>query len=196
MRKVVYISAIATIILLSAVYFGIVSINIGHAQKELETEVKVVDNSILKTLKHFALNDNDHLSNSEIIVLNFWYPYCGSCIREIPFLHEIQDRFEDENISFVSYCPESLFKFNSENKNAHDFKFDPINFKSGVKKSISSIVANNGFKIDTTIQSFPNTIIISTTKDSILYFTQTDIKKADLPNIYKILEKELSENPL
>jgi thiol-disulfide isomerase/thioredoxin len=193
MRKVFYTSCFAIIILISTVYFGFVNINIGHAQKELDTEVKIIDNSVIETLKYFSLNKNDNLLNSKIIVLNFWYPYCGSCIREIPILHEIQNQFVNENINFLSYCPESLYKFNSKNKSVKDFKFDQVKFKSGVKKSISKIAANNGIKIDTSIQSFPNTFIISTIKDSILYFTQTNIKKADLPNIYKILEKELTE---
>jgi thiol-disulfide isomerase/thioredoxin len=193
MRKVFYTSCFAIIILISTVYFGFVNINIGHAQKELDTEVKIIDNSVIETLKYFSLNKNDNLLNSKIIVLNFWYPYCGSCIREIPILHEIQNQFVNENINFLSYCPESLYKFNSKNKSVKDFKFDQVKFKSGVKKSISKIAANNGIKIDTSIQSFPNTFIISTIKDSILYFTQTNIKKSDLPNIYKILEKELTE---
>jgi len=193
MRKVFYASCFAIIILIFTVYFGFVNINIGHPQKELDTEVKIIDNSVIETLKYFSLNKNDNLLNSKIIVLNFWYPYCGSCIREIPILHEIQNKFVNENINFLSYCPESLYKFNSKNKNVKDFKFDQVKFKSGVKKSISKIAANNGIKIDTSIQSFPNTFIISTIKDSILYFTQTNIKKSDLPNIYKILEKELTE---
>jgi len=193
MRKVFYASCFAIIILIFTVYFGFVNINIGHPQKELDTEVKIIDNSVIETLKYFSLNKNDNLLNSKIIVLNFWYPYCGSCIREIPILHEIQNKFVNENINFLSYCPESLYKFNSKNKNVKDFKFDQVKFKSGVKKSISKIAANNGIKIDTAIQSFPNTFIISTIKDSILYFTQTNIKKSDLPNIYKILEKELTE---
>lgn len=193
MRKVFYASCFAIIILIFTVYFGFVNINIGHPQKELDTEVKIIDNSVIETLKYFSLNKNDSLLNSKIIVLNFWYPYCGSCIREIPILHEIQNKFVNENINFLSYCPESLYKFNSKNKNVKDFKFDQVKFKSGVKKSISKIAANNGIKIDTAIQSFPNTFIISTIKDSILYFTQTNIKKSDLPNIYKILEKELTE---
>lgn len=193
MRKVFYASCFAIIILIFTVYFGFVNINIGHPQKELDTEVKIIDNSVIETLKYFSLNKNDSLLNSKIIVLNFWYPYCGSCIREIPILHEIQNKFVNENINFLSYCPESLYKFNSKTKNVKDFKFDQVKFKSGVKKSISKIAANNGIKIDTAIQSFPNTFIISTIKDSILYFTQTNIKKSDLPNIYKILEKELTE---
>lgn len=194
MRKLFNISCIISAFI-ALIYFDFIQISVGHAKNELESEVKTVNNSVIETLKYFSLNENKEIFLSNIIVLNFWYPTCGACRREKSNLHKIQNKFRNEDIQFLSYCPPSLYEF-STNKNPSQevkFNYQETEFKSGVKKSILKVAGNNKLNVDTTLNSFPNTVIISTQKDSILYFTQANIKDSDLSKIYRIIQNELDD---
>lgn len=40
----------------------------------------------------------------KFLVIDVWTPYCGSCIREMPYLHKIDNEFSDEEIAFITVC--------------------------------------------------------------------------------------------
>jgi thiol-disulfide isomerase/thioredoxin len=196
LRKVFYFSCFIVVVAITLIYFDFIEIKIGHSKKELNSDVQIKNNSVTETLKYFSKNENEQLLHSKILFLNFWSPRCGACKREKPNLYKIQNKFKNEDIQFLSYRPPSLFEFSTHSNTLEDtnFNYTAIDFNEGVKRSILKIAGNNGLNVDTTLQSFPNTVIISTSKDSILYFTQSMIQNSDLSKIYMILQKELDDS--
>lgn len=40
----------------------------------------------------------------KLVYIDIWATWCGPCIKEIPYLHELQTELKDKNIVFVSIC--------------------------------------------------------------------------------------------
>lgn len=38
----------------------------------------------------------------QVVVLNFWFAACGPCVKEIPILNEIAEKYHSENITFLA----------------------------------------------------------------------------------------------
>ncbi|MDT0648388.1 TlpA disulfide reductase family protein [Zunongwangia sp. F260] len=81
-----------------------------------------------------------------VIVLNFWGTWCAPCIKEIPELNELVEKFKNENVSFIA--PAVNTNKNMLVKNfltKHPFLYDIV------------IVEGNNYSVTT----FPTHIIIN-----------------------------------
>jgi len=43
-----------------------------------------------------------------LLVLNLWYINCGPCIAEMPYLNNIVNKYEDEDITFLALSFDSI----------------------------------------------------------------------------------------
>ena len=49
------------------------------------------------------LIDSDQLKG-KVVVLNFWFTSCVECIREIPQLNELKEKYASRGIEFIGVC--------------------------------------------------------------------------------------------
>jgi thiol-disulfide isomerase/thioredoxin len=89
------------------------------AQRELlNTQVDSI------TISNYLLNEpTDKDFSSKFKVLEFWATWCRPCLKAVPHLNKLQERFKDRNIVFLS------FTYEKPNKAAEAFrkvKFETI----------------------------------------------------------------------
>jgi thiol-disulfide isomerase/thioredoxin len=41
--------------------------------------------------------------NGKVVVIDFWATWCGPCIAAIPHLEELQNKYSDQNVSFIGF---------------------------------------------------------------------------------------------
>ncbi|MFV9483145.1 TlpA family protein disulfide reductase [Christiangramia sp. ASW11-125] len=106
-------------------------------------------------------------TKGDIIVLNFWGTWCAPCIKEIPELNLLVDKFKNENVNFiapaVSTSKENLMKIFLPK---HPFSYN--------------IVLINGDEYQ--ITSFPTHIVINLNKEVINIirgYSKENIKKLE-----------------
>lgn len=156
------------------------SIDIGFSDIVDPSYGKRVNYEIGETIAPFNYIDiygNVLSSNSlqgKVIVLNFWFPSCPPCIKEIPELNEIVERMKGKEIVFIAPAPK-IYTSKEELIN----EFLP---KHGFNYEI--VLINNK---DYSITSFPTHILI----DKNLKIT--DRISGYSPDNIKTLEKKISE---
>lgn len=66
-----------------------------------------------KPLPDFSLNDlqNNKLAKSllqgKIVIINFWSTTCGPCLKEMPSLSKLADKYANQDLVFLAFPPES-----------------------------------------------------------------------------------------
>nr|WP_321233053.1 TlpA disulfide reductase family protein [uncultured Psychroserpens sp.] len=118
------------------------------------------------------------------VYVDVWATWCGPCIREIPSLKEVEKKFHNENIAFVSTSID-------EAKN-HDKWVTMVNEKelSGVQ-----LMADNDWTSDFVkgygIQGIPRFILIDPDGNIV----SADAPRPSDPKLVKMLEEELKMQP-
>jgi GLPGLI family protein len=93
----------------------------------------------------------------KIIVLNFWFTECAPCIKEMPYLNSLTEKYKDKDIVFVSMTfnkQEEVKKFLKK----HTFKFENLT-------DAREIVEGYG------VSSYPLTLIAD--KNKIIQYVRT-----------------------
>jgi len=54
-----------------------------------------------------------HFGDGRVYVLEFWATWCGPCVRNMPHLSELQERFKDRGVTVIGVSDESLPKVTS-----------------------------------------------------------------------------------
>ena len=61
------------------------------------------------------INGNEYaLKNlkGKVVVLNFWFVNCPPCIREIPELNELVEKYKEKDVAFLAFARDSKSKVN------------------------------------------------------------------------------------
>jgi thiol-disulfide isomerase/thioredoxin len=184
---------VSVIFLLLSVFFlykfGYITFN--KAKFEKKSNIHIQDNSFLKTLKYFSSEVDTVRLKDKIIFFNSYTSWCGYCIKEIPLLNKIKEKYKkDTNIVFLSYCSDiEKSKIDSFLKAEHNlmFNFEKIASKQGLRISLLKYFKENNkdFNIDNSADGVPVNIITNS-KGKVLYNYRA-ITSSDTNMIYKIL---------
>ncbi|MGY6521817.1 MAG: TlpA family protein disulfide reductase [Mongoliitalea sp.] len=81
-------------------------------------EFKEQLNQFLKSAEQPLIQDG------EAVVINVWATWCGPCIKEIPELNELVEKYQDQGIRFLAFTNETTAVYEAFLKKRADFKFD------------------------------------------------------------------------
>jgi peroxiredoxin len=97
-------------------------------EKKFQDYITSMDALVGQPAKDFELKDIDGKSHSlaalkgKIVVLNFWFTACGSCIQEMPELNQLQQQYVDKNVVFLALGLDDAAKIRAFLK-THDFHY-------------------------------------------------------------------------
>ncbi len=95
-----------------------------------QTNIKVGEKAPEINITHWIKNvPDDKTLNNKYIVLEFWATWCGPCIAAVPHMNEIQNKFKNNDLIFLSLTDENIEKVERTLKR--------IDFKSTVVSDIS-----------------------------------------------------------
>lgn len=114
----------------------------------------------------------------KLILLNFWFTKCGSCIKEIPDLHKMQEKFAGKDVLFfaVTYNESSRIK----------------NFLTKIPFNFTHITDSQTLIDRLGVTFFPTNILIDKSGE-VIFFSEFDafIGGKELQNITKLINKNL-----
>ncbi len=97
-------------------------------EKKLQDYITGMNALVGQPAKDFELDDIDGKSHSlaslkgKIVVLNFWFTACGSCVLEMPELNKLKRNYADKNVAFLALGLDNAAKIRSFLK-THDFEY-------------------------------------------------------------------------
>lgn len=172
---------LALLFVLSKFGFQIGNVTIGHKEDNLKVEQKT------------AIGDSDfgktYLKDEKIICINLWATWCVPCVEEMPMLNKIKEKYQSENIEFLSMSIDTdsikLKKFINSNK----FKFKDITIQNlEYKNAILNYLENKPLEENISSQSIPKTYLIKNNKVVFKIDGEADEKEL-IKEINKILNK-------
>ncbi len=116
----------------------------------------------------------------KVILLNFWFTKCGSCVKEIPDLHKMQEKFEGKDVLFFAVT------YNEATRIQNFVKKVPFNFTHVTDSQ--NIIDQLG------VSFFPTNILIDK-QGEVIFFSDFDafIGGKELQNITKLISKNLKK---
>ncbi len=171
----------------------IIGIDIRIAKFENKSKIKVINNSYLDTFKYFIDADDYDYIKGKVIFFNTWASWCGSCIKEIPVLYELQLLYkENEKIVFITYCndlkPGSITEFIKKRNLEFNYRF--LNSGEGLRGSLRTILSGKSNLphinplIDSTLMNF-----IIDENENVIFFKNGGLREDDLSTISSILNR-------
>jgi len=122
--------------------------------------------SVLPTFEAVDLKDQN-INNQSLVgkvsIINFWFTQCRPCIKEMPFLNTLVDKYQDHNVNFVAINRDSATKTKSL-LDKHEFNFQIItDGEELIKKTFNmiwpypfTIVTNKQNKVVGAFSAFDN----------------------------------------
>lgn len=76
-----------------------------------QSNIKVGESAPIINITHWVKNEpSDKNLSDKFIVLEFWATWCGPCIAAVPHMNEIQKKYGQNNLYFISLTDESVEK--------------------------------------------------------------------------------------
>jgi len=87
--------------------------NLGKKESQIENEIQTGIAGLAKPFKDFSLGLYDQDKNvsladyrGKVVLLNFWYPLCGPCHAEAPYIQKLVEKYGKDK--FVVLAPNAL----------------------------------------------------------------------------------------
>ena len=140
------------VIFLSLLFFSNLSYSDNNNQQLLIKDPKKIE-----VFSIIDINDNEKIissSENKILLLNFWATWCAPCIKEIPELIELKEKFKKSvEVYFVSVdfnVKKTVPKFLKKNKLENLLIFNDeklkVSNKFGVKVMPTTVIINQSFE--------------------------------------------------
>ena len=150
------------IIFLSLLFFSNLSYSDNNNQQLLIKDPKKIE-----VFSIIDINDNEKIissSENKILLLNFWATWCAPCIKEIPELIKLKEKFKKSvEVYFVSVdfnVKKTVPKFLKKNKLENLLIFNDekmkISNKFGVKVMPTTVVINQSFEEIAQVKGYVN----------------------------------------
>lgn len=121
----------------------------ASAQSNISVGAKAPKINITDWIKNEPTDKN--LSN-KYIILEFWATWCGPCIAAVPHMNELQEKFNSENIYYISITDESVEKVRRSLKR--------VDFKSMVVTDLTKQTQINFGDGQKGLEQYPLTVLI------------------------------------
>lgn len=133
------------------------------------------------TITHYLLNEpEDKNFNRKFKVLEFWATWCKPCLKAVPHINKMQEKFRDSNIVF--------FSFTKEPPEVARKVFNKVSFKTITVADTTAIIHQQlGILSDGTM-GLPRTVLIDDT-NTIVWFGSPDQLSEKL--LLRFLRREL-----
>ena len=150
------------IIFLSLLFFSNLSYSDNNNQQLLIKDPKKIE-----VFSLIDINDNEKIISStenKILLLNFWATWCAPCIKEIPELIKLKEKFKKSvEVYFVSVdfnVKKTVPKFLKKNKLENLLIFNDeklkISNKFGVKVMPTTVIINQSFEEIAQVKGYVN----------------------------------------
>lgn len=96
------------------IFFSSATLNESQPRNEFKEQL----NQFLNT------NEQQPIQDGEAVVINVWATWCGPCIKEIPELNELVEKYKDQGVRFLAFTNETTAVYDNFLKKRADFKFD------------------------------------------------------------------------
>ncbi len=140
------------IIFLSFLFFSNLSYSDNNNQQLLIKDPKKVEIFSIKDINNIEKTISN--TDNKILLLNFWATWCAPCIKEIPELIELKEKFKNNiDVYFLSVdsnvkktVPKFLKKNKLENLPIFNDEKLEISGKFGVKVMPTTVIINKNFE--------------------------------------------------
>lgn len=123
----------------------------------IKNDKPIMEGKALPSIELTDINEDQYnltRFKDQIIVLNWWSVSCAPCLKEIPGLNKLVNKYADKNVRFVSVTDDSINKVSSFLEK-NEFRYD-ITF---ISEDDTEIFGN----------SYPKNIVIDSTKTISFY---------------------------
>lgn len=104
--------------------------------------------------------------NEELVLLEFWFPHCGGCVKAIPILNEIQKKYKDKGLS--------IYGIEFTNKTADAL----LEYSKKYQIEIPTLYNGNNIYKDYGVYAAPTFFLIG--KDGKIVYTSVGMNKEEL----------------
>jgi thiol-disulfide isomerase/thioredoxin len=172
---ILFLGALALVFL----YFS-GELSFGIAQWEMKADYNFSGKKLNRILNEHGIETK---SSEQLILINFWEPYCGHCVLELPDLNKLYQRCSAFNPDFYAVCAVDSAEAERELKKDH-FKilFKKRYATKGLRFDLRTIHDGKEPEDD----ALPQTYVVKG-GDSIIYFKMGRLSKEDLDSVYHLI---------
>ena len=135
----------------------------------------------LPSMEYHLNEPTDKNFNQKFKVLEFWATWCRPCLKAVPHLNRLQEKFKDSNLVFISITYEERFKTEQI--------FRKVNFET-IVTSDSTRTIHQKLRIQYNgTMALPRTVLIDDENRILWYGYPTNLDE-------KMLENFLAKKPL